>query len=106
MLGYADHFGVRGAQLDETIRVWRHLWSTPEKEFQGDFYNLPSTAFGPLPFQDGGSSGAARRRVGHVGAAWHPVGVSADDILQLKPMVEDAASAAKRPMPKIASRPR
>ena len=26
-LGVADRFGVRGAYLDETIRLWRHLWS-------------------------------------------------------------------------------
>ena len=26
-LGMADRFHVRGAYLDETIRLWRHLWS-------------------------------------------------------------------------------
>lgn len=111
MLGYGDRFGVRGAQLDETIRVWRHLWSTPEDAFQGDFYNLPGTAFGPAPLQPGGppiwvggASTGARRRAGRVGAAWHPVGMSAEDITRLSPVVQDVAEAEGRPVPMIAPR--
>lgn len=111
MLGAGERFHQRGAHLDETIAVWRHLWTRPEEPFQGRFYNLPPVAFGPLPVQPGGpsiwvggSSLAARRRAGRVGAAWHPVGSSAEDIAEQSVLVRQAAEAAGRPAPEIAPR--
>ena len=111
MLGYQDRFRVRGAFLDETMMLWRHLWTTPEAEFRGHFYDLPPTAFGPLPLQQGGppiwvggSANGALRRAGERGAAWHPVGLSAEDIARLSPVVREAASAQGRPMPIVAPR--
>lgn len=111
MLGYHDRFGVRGAYLDETLKMWKHLWTTPEEEFHGKFYTLPGTAFGPPPMQEGGpaiwvggSSKGARRRAGRWGEAWHPVGISAEEIARLSPLVSDAALEHGRPMPKISPR--
>lgn len=111
MLGYQDRFRVRGAFLDETLRVWRHLWTAPEEEFRGAFYDLPPTAFGPLPLQQGGppiwvggSAKGALRRAGEWGAAWHPVGLPAEEIARLTPVVRDAASAHGRTMPAVAPR--
>ncbi len=111
MLGYADRFHRRGAFLDETIEVWRHLWTTPEQPFSGTFYDLPTVAFGPPPVQEGGppiwvggSSVGARRRAGRVGAAWHPVGTPAGEIEELAAVVRDAAEKAGRPMPEITPR--
>jgi probable F420-dependent oxidoreductase len=111
MLGYADRFHYRGAHLDETLRVWRHLWTTPDQPFEGRFYNLPPVAFAPPPLQPGGppiwvggSSEAARRRAGRAGAAWHPVGTSASDLSEMALVVRDAAGAAGRTMPAIAPR--
>jgi probable F420-dependent oxidoreductase len=111
MLGYGDRFSVRGAQLDETIEVWRHLWTTPEKSFSGRFYDLPPVAFGPLPLQEGGpaiwvggSSAAARKRAGRVGAAWHPVGISAEDIQHMSPVVREAAELVGRSEPVLVPR--
>lgn len=111
MLGAADRFHQRGRFLDETLQVWRHLWTTPETPFRGTFYDLPVVSFGPGPLQPGGpaiwvggSSESARNRAGRVGAAWHPVGTPAEEIPALAAVVRAAADAAGRPMPEIAPR--
>jgi probable F420-dependent oxidoreductase len=111
MLGYADRFRHRGAHLDETLRVWRHLWMTPDQPFEGRFYDLPAVAFAPPPVQRGGpaiwvggSSVAARRRAGREAAAWHPVGTPASELAGLSEVVRVAATRAGREMPAIAPR--
>lgn len=111
MLGYADRFHRRGAFLDETIALWRHLWATPDEPFSGTFYELPTVAFGPPPVQPGGppiwvggSSAGARRRAGRVGAAWHPVGTPVGEIGKQAMVVREAAEAAGQPMPEVAPR--
>ncbi len=111
MLGAGDRFHYRGKHLDETLRVWRHLWTTPEAGFTGRFYNLPAVAFGPLPVQQGGppfwvggSSEAARRRAGRFGAAWHPVGISAQDLAEQGRLVRETAEQEGRPTPEFAPR--
>lgn len=111
MLGAGDRFHRRGAYLDETIAVWRHLWTRPDTPFKGRFYDLPPVAFGPLPVQPrgpaiwvGGPSEAARRRAGRVGAAWHPVGISAAQCAELSVLVGEAAREAGRPAPELAPR--
>ena len=84
MLGVGERFRHREPYLDETLRLWQHLWTTPETPFQGTYYDMPAAAFGPGPIQQegppiwvGGSSVGARRRAGTFGSAWHPVGISA-----------------------------
>lgn len=111
MLDAGDRFHVRGAFLDETLQVWRHLWTTPETPFQGRFYDLPPAAFGPGPVQAGGPpiwvggpSVGARRRAGRYGDAWHPVAISAEDLAEQALLVRESAAAAGRPMPEIAPR--
>jgi len=101
MLGAGDRFSRRGAYLDETISLWRHLWTTPDQPFAGAFYDLPPVAFAPLPPERaalpiwiGGSSEAARRRAGRLGDAWHPVGISADDVRTMVSVVINEARAA------------
>lgn len=111
MLGYADRFGVRGAYLDETVEVWRHLWSNPDEPFKSEYFDLPSSAFDPLPVQKGGpriwvggSSKRARERAGRVGEAWHPVGIPAGDIPTMLEPVRAAASNGNRTAPLVAPR--
>ena len=106
MLNASDRFHKRGAYLNETINVWRHLWTTPEQPFDGQFYHLSDVAFGPGPFTPGGppvwvggSSLAARRRAGRFGATWHPVGVSAEDLAKQFVAVREAAEVAGQPIP-------
>ncbi|MDP9357589.1 MAG: TIGR03619 family F420-dependent LLM class oxidoreductase [Chloroflexota bacterium] len=111
MLDAGDRFRRRGAYLDETIGLWRHLWAKPHEPFRTEFFNLPAVAFAPLPDEGpalpiwvGGSSPAALRRAGRLGDAWHPVGSSTDDIRRLTPAVYEAAEAAGRPHPLVAPR--
>lgn len=111
MLDAGDRFHVRGRHLDETLRVWRHLWTTPEQPFEGRYYQLPAVAFGPKPYQDGGPpiwvggpSEGARRRAGRFGAAWHPVGISAEDLAANSKLVLETAEAEGRPAPELVPR--
>lgn len=111
MLDAGDRYHRRGAYLNETIRVWRHLWTTPEKPFDGEFYHLSDVAFGPLPYSEGGpaiwvggQSLGARRRAGRYGAAWHPVGISASDLVEQFGAVREAAEKAGRPVPAAVAR--
>jgi probable F420-dependent oxidoreductase len=73
---HAD-FGTRGARLDESIRMFRHLWSGSREPFEGRFYGFPDGVFEPLPVQRekltlliGGRSDAALRRAGREADIW------------------------------------
>jgi len=77
-LGVADRFAVRGAYLDETIALWRHLWSGSTEPFRGRFHQFEDFVFGPLPAQGaalpiwvGGRAEAALRRAGILGDGYH-----------------------------------
>ena len=76
-LGAADRFHVRGAYLDETILLWRHLWSGSTEPFRGRFHAFEDFAFGPLPVQAplpiivGGRAERALRRAGALGDGYH-----------------------------------
>jgi probable F420-dependent oxidoreductase len=111
MLGAGERFHRRGAYLDETLALWHRLWTAPEAGFQGRFYDLPPVAFGPLPHRAGGppiwvggASPGARRRAGRLGAAWHPVGITAAAVTEQAGLVREAAEASGRAAPEIAPR--
>jgi probable F420-dependent oxidoreductase len=110
-LGASDRFHRRGAYLDETIRLWRHLWSGSSEPFEGTFHSFEDFAFGPLPSQRervpivvGGSSPAALRRAGALGDGYHATRTTADELAQRVPTVRAAAEAAGRPMPALSVR--
>ena len=74
---HAD-FRMRGARMDEAIRLLRHLWSGSQEAFDGRFYGYPGGVFEPLPFQGsdlpllvGGRSDAALKRAAQHAAFWH-----------------------------------
>jgi probable F420-dependent oxidoreductase len=109
-VGAADRFHVRGAYLDETIALWRHLWSGSRDPFVGRFHRFEDFVFGPLPAQGadvpivvGGRSPAAIRRAavagGYQSTATGP-DAYADRIVALR----DAAEAAGRSMPALSAR--
>ena len=111
MLGVGDRFHHRGAYLDETVRLWTHLWTTPGTPYRGRFYDLPAVAFGPPPLQPGGppiwvggASEGARRRAGRIGAAWHPVGISASQLAEQSHLVQQSATESGRTGPELAPR--
>jgi probable F420-dependent oxidoreductase len=112
-LGAADRFHVRGAYLDETIRLWRHLWSGSGEPFHGRFHHFDDFVFEPLPEQRerlpiwvGGGSDAACRRAGTLGDGWHSSALGPQGYAKRVPKVLAAAQAAGRPAPALTARVR
>ena len=110
-LGVADRFHRRGAYLDETIRLWRHLWSGSSEPFEGLFHAFRDFVFGPVPTQGdrlpivvGGSSPAALRRAGALGDGYHATRATPDEMARRIPLVRAAADAAGRPGPMFSVR--
>jgi probable F420-dependent oxidoreductase len=110
-LGAADRFHRRGAYLDETIRLWRHLWSGSTEPFQGAFHQFADFVFGPLPMNGaglpivvGGGSPAALRRAGTLGDGYQATRATPDEMVRRIPEVRAAADAAGRPMPAVSAR--
>jgi probable F420-dependent oxidoreductase len=112
-LAMGDHFAIRGAYLDETIALWRHLWSGSGEPFAGKVHKLDDFVFGPLPAQGaklpifvGGRAEAALRRAGTVGDGYHSSATSPGSYAKRIPVIRAAAEAAGRPMPVLSARVR
>jgi probable F420-dependent oxidoreductase len=112
-LAVADRFRVRGVYLDETIRLWRHLWSGTTEPFEGRFHPLTDFAFGPLPAQGaglpilvGGSAEAALARAGALADGYHSSATRPAVYARRLPTIRAAAEAAGRPMPSLSARVR
>lgn len=112
-LGMADRFGVRGAYLEETVGLWRHLWSGATTPFRGRFHDLEDFVFGPLPDQGanlpiwfGGRAEVALRRTGRIGDGYHSSSTSPAKYAERIPVIRDAATEAGRPMPVLSARVR
>jgi probable F420-dependent oxidoreductase len=109
-----DHrFGVRGAYLDETIALWRHLWSGSSEPFRGRFHTIEDFVFGPLPDHGaslpivvGGRADAALRRAGTIGDGYHSSASSPAQYGERLPVIRAAAETADRPMPWLSARVR
>jgi probable F420-dependent oxidoreductase len=112
-LGMSDRFHVRGAFLDETISLWRHLWSGSSEPFRGRFHEIEDFVFGPLPAQGaglpiliGGSAEPALRRAGRLGDGYHATATGPAGLAPRIPIIRAAADEAGRPMPKLSARVR
>jgi alkanesulfonate monooxygenase SsuD/methylene tetrahydromethanopterin reductase-like flavin-dependent oxidoreductase (luciferase family) len=113
-LGHAGRFRSRGAYLDETIALWRHLWSGAREPFEGRQIQLgPDYEFGPLPCRPGGPpiwiggrSAAAYRRAGTIGDAFHSGELmdGPERYAGAVAAVARAASASGREMPPLSAR--
>jgi probable F420-dependent oxidoreductase len=112
-LGAADRFHVRGAYLDETIALWRHLWSGSTEPFAGRFHALDDFVFQPLPAQGGelpivvgGRAEPALRRAGRLGDGYHSSATGPAALAPRIPVIRAAAEGAGRPMPSLSARVR
>ena len=109
-MGLPERFGVRGAYLDETIALWRHLWSGSRAPFHGRFHTIDDFEFEPLPVQSplpvliGGRAEPALERVGRVGDGYHSSSTSPAVYAERLPVIRAAAEAAGRPMPSLSAR--
>lgn len=107
----AGRYHERGAYLDETIDLWRHLWSGTTDPFPGRFHALNDFAFAPLPPQGaaipiwvGGKSPAAMRRAARRGDGHLASQTSPDELAERRETLAREAEAAGRPLPRIAAR--
>jgi probable F420-dependent oxidoreductase len=112
-LGMAERYAVRGAYLEETIRLWRHLWSGSTEPFEGRFHHLTDFVFGPLPAQRsslpiwiGGRNDAALARAGRLADGYHSSATSPESYARRIPTIRAAAEAAGRSMPVLSARVR
>ena len=112
-LGMDERFPVRGAYLDETILLWRHLWSGSTEPFDGRFHSIDDFTFGPLPVQGaglpivvGGRAERALQRAGRLGDGYHSSVSSPAQYGERVPMIRAAADAAGRAMPWLSARVR
>ncbi len=112
-LGMADRFSVRGAYLEETVLLWRHLWGGATTPFHGRFHDIDDFVFEPLPERGadlpiwfGGRAEVALRRAGRLGDGYHSSSTSPATYATRIPILRDAAAAAGRPLPTLSARVR
>jgi probable F420-dependent oxidoreductase len=112
-LGLAERFHVRGPYLEETIQLFRHLWSGSQEPFEGRFHQFGDFVFGPLPRQGdalpiwlGGRHEKAVQRAGRLADAYHASATSPASFAERITILRDAAAAAERPMPRLSGRVR
>ena len=84
-------FRERGRLSDDYIRAIKAAWANDVPEYKGSHVSFSGATFSPRPVQRphppiwvGGAPGAvsapAVRRCAELGDAWHPLGLSLDDI--------------------------
>lgn len=112
-VGARSRFEVRGAYLEETINLCRHLWSGNPAPFEGRFARFDDFVFGPLPDQGaqlpiwvGARDERALRRVGRLADGYHSSATSPSSYAPRIPVIRAAAEAAGRPMPRLSARVR
>jgi probable F420-dependent oxidoreductase len=112
-LGKEDRFDVRGAYLDESIALWRHLWGGATEPFHGTFHQLDDFNFRPLPPQGaslpiwcGGRSGRAMRRTAALADGYHAAQTGPEQLRERLPVLQQAVAERGRPMPALSVRAR
>ena len=80
-------FAERGPMTDEYLRAMQELWTSPSPSFSGKYVQFHDLHFEPKPVQKphppiwvGGHSRAALRRTVELGAAWHPINRTVDEL--------------------------
>jgi len=80
-------FAERGPMTDEYLAAMRELWTSPSPSFAGKYTQFSGLHFEPKPMQKphppiwvGGHARASLRRAAEIGAAWHPINRSAEEI--------------------------
>jgi len=84
-------FHRRGRMSDDYIRAIKAAWATDVPAYKGEFLSFSGATFAPRPVQrpnppiwvggaPGATSQAAIRRCAELGDAWHPLGLSLDEV--------------------------
>ncbi len=112
-MGKEERFRVRGRYVDESMRLWRHLWSGSTEPFRGEFHTLEDFTFAPLPVQPagipiwaGGRSARALRRTAEFGDGYHAAQTGPLDLEERLPLLREAMAVTGRPWPFVSTRAR
>jgi alkanesulfonate monooxygenase SsuD/methylene tetrahydromethanopterin reductase-like flavin-dependent oxidoreductase (luciferase family) len=112
-LGKTDRFARRGAYLDESVALWRHLWAGRTDPFVGEFHQLKDFCFQPLPPQGagipiwcGGRSQRAIRRTAELADGYHAAQTGPEQLRTRLPQIAAACAATGRPLPTVSVRAR
>ena len=110
-LGEGDRFRHRGAWLEETVALWRHLWAGGEGPYRGRFDSFDEGYFSPLPPQGaelpvwiGATAEPALRRAGRIADGFHSTRTDPETMRARMRVVSEAAAAAGRPTPTASTR--
>jgi probable F420-dependent oxidoreductase len=103
-LGVGDRYEERGAYTDEALAVMQRCWQGGWFGFAGRWTQFREIEFSPVPVQQphpplwvGGMSRPALRRAARFGDAWHPTGISAEEVARLG---DELDRLAGRPVPR------
>jgi probable F420-dependent oxidoreductase len=97
-LGFDD----RGRRLDEFLRALRHLWSEPERPFDGQYYRLPPlrmaepTRPGGPPIVVGAFSEPGYRRAARLGDGFIHGGGRPEEVEEVSQRLRELRAAAGR----------
>jgi probable F420-dependent oxidoreductase len=100
-------FRERGRLSDDYLRAIKAAWATDVPSYAGDYVSFSGATFSPHPVQrpgppiwvggsPGGVSGPAVRRCAALGDAWHPLGLSLDDVESGYATLRDLAARSGR----------
>ncbi|MDE2640669.1 MAG: TIGR03619 family F420-dependent LLM class oxidoreductase [Chloroflexota bacterium] len=96
-------YHTRGAQADECIDVLKALWADGSASYAGAHYAFEDAASSPKPLQRphpplliGGNGIPALRRVARSGDGWHPFLLTAQQMEQRLPRLDEELARAGR----------
>ena len=96
-------FAERGPMTDEYLAAMRELWTSPSPSFAGRYTQFSGLHFEPKPVQKphppiwvGGHGRASLRRAAEIGAAWHPINRSAEEIRSARAELKQLCQARGR----------
>jgi alkanesulfonate monooxygenase SsuD/methylene tetrahydromethanopterin reductase-like flavin-dependent oxidoreductase (luciferase family) len=99
-------FEERGPMTDEYMAAMRELWTSPAPSFNGKYTQFSELRFEPKPVQKphppiwvGGHARASLRRAAEIGAAWHPINRSAEEIRAGRAELQQLCQARGRAVP-------
>jgi probable F420-dependent oxidoreductase len=118
-VGRMAMFADRGAVTNEALEVYRQCWGAknrgpePEElERHGEHFSFRKVIFGPTPVHEdgpplwvGGQSKRALERAARYGDAWHPTGLSPDEVRQTGDRLDALAGREVPRSPRISVEP-
>jgi probable F420-dependent oxidoreductase len=96
-------YDQRGPMSDECLQIFKILWTEPDPEFHGKFYQFEGIQFNPKPVQKpyipiwvGGHTRRALRRTARYGDCWHTTRQTPDFVARNLPYLRQQTEKAGR----------